>query len=231
MEDIWGAYITAFALGAVHALEVDHMVAVNAFLGNRPRVASAVGYGARWAVGHSVVVVCVGSLLAISGVVVPAAFVEAAEIGVGAMLIGLGVWALRATRRLHVHTPVDHGDHAHLHVHAPGHHPHRHDAGASLRHHRHLSTVVGAAHGLAGTAPVTALVPVTLLTGFWGPFGYLAVFGVGTIVAMVVYAGLAAVAMQRLRSSVRAARWLAGLTAGGSVVVGAWWVVRGFLWH
>src|SRR5438093_13353493 len=33
MNDFWGAYATAFILGAVHALEVDHMVAVSAFVG------------------------------------------------------------------------------------------------------------------------------------------------------------------------------------------------------
>jgi hypothetical protein len=204
-------YAAALVLGATHALEVDHMVAVNAFLGNRPRVASAVGYGIRWALGHSIVIVGAGSALAISGLVVPTAFVEAANVCVGAVLIGLGAWAFRATHRLHVHTPADHGDHAHLHVHAPGSHPHRHGAGASARHHRHLSTVV------------------TLLAGFWGPFAYLLVFAVGTIVAMAAYAGLAAVAVRRLGSSVRAARSLAGLTAGGSVVVGVWWIVRVFL--
>ncbi|HEX9691883.1 MAG TPA: hypothetical protein VGA22_07280 [Gemmatimonadales bacterium] len=229
MNDMLAVYAAALVLGATHALEVDHMVAVNAFLGNRPRVASAVGYGIRWALGHSIVIVGAGSALAISGLVVPTAFVEAANVCVGAVLIGLGAWAFRATHRLHVHTPADHGDHAHLHVHAPGSHPHRHGAGASARHHRHLSTVVGAAHGLAGTAPVTALVPVTLLAGFWGPFAYLLVFAVGTIVAMAAYAGLAAVAVRRLGSSVRAARSLAGLTAGGSVVVGVWWIVRVFL--
>ena len=223
---MWIAYATAFALGAAHALEVDHMVAVSAFIGNRPKFGSAVSFGIRWGLGHSLVVLVVGGALVAAGVTLPERVTGWAELGVGLMLVSLGVWALRAARRLHLHAPHDHGGHAHLHAHPPAHHPHDHAHHDPARRHRHLSTLVGAIHGLAGTAPVVALVPVTLMSSRWGALGYLAAFGVGTILAMGLFSVLAAAAAGRAASSVRTARVVAAVTALASLAVGLLWLVR-----
>src|SRR5574341_929808 len=182
MNQIWISYLTALALGAGHALEVDHMVAVTAFVGGRPRLGAAVGFGVRWGMGHSLAVLVAGTALALSGVHVPPGARDGAELGVGIMLVALGAWAANVARRLHVHLPQEHGGHAHLHAHAPGaaSHTHAHDRSApATRRHRHLSTLVGAMHGLAGTAPVVALVPVTLMSSKAAAVLYLAVFGAG----------------------------------------------------
>jgi hypothetical protein len=223
---MWIAYATAFALGAAHALEVDHMVAVSAFIGNRPKLGSAVSFGVRWGLGHSLVVLVVGGALVALGVTLPERVTGWAELGVGLMLVGLGIWALRASRRLHLHAPHDHGGHAHLHAHPPAHHPHDHAHHDPDRRHRHLSTLVGAIHGLAGTAPVVALVPVTLMSSRWSAVGYLAAFGVGTILAMGLFSILAAAAAGKAASSVRTARVVAAATALASLAVGAWWIAR-----
>lgn len=225
MMALW-TYAAAFALGAAHALEVDHMVAMNAFLGNRPRVGAAVGYGVRWGIGHSAVVVLVGVALAASGATLPDGVARWGEAGVGLMLIALGVWAGRAAQRLHVHAPGEHGGHAHLHAHSPAGHPHGHTGGDGRRHHRHLTTIVGAVHGLVGTAPVVALIPVTFMSSGAAALGYLAAFALGTVLAMGAYAGIAAAAAGRVIRSVRAARWLAWGTAGCSVLVGVLWMGR-----
>lgn len=219
-------HAAAFTLGAAHALEVDHMVAVSAFVGGRPEARAAVGFGLRWGIGHSAVVLLAGSLLAISGLTVPASWNVWGELLVGATLMVLGIWALVASRRLHLHTPHDHGGHAHLHAHAPHEHPHHHEHADPDHRHRHLSSLVGAVHGLAGTAPVVALVPVTLMATRWWAFTYLAAFGVGTTLAMAGYAALAALAIRRTARTVELARWVARLTAVASLGVGAWWVVR-----
>ncbi len=227
MTDIWAAYVAAFALGAAHALEVDHMVAVSAFVGGNPRLLAAAGFGMRWGLGHGAVVLLAGGLLAWSGIRVPPSGSAWAELAVGMILVALGVWALRVARRLHVHPPSTHGDHAHLHAHPGGERgPHEHRHAAPGRRHRHLSTLIGAAHGLAGTAPVVALVPVTLISDMRLALGYLAVFGVGTVLAMGTYAVLAAVAIRGAGASARAARGIAVGTALASVGVGLWWIVR-----
>ena len=225
---MWIAYVTALALGAAHALEVDHMVAVSAFIGNRPRLGSAISFGLRWGLGHSLVVLLVGSALVLTGVAVPESIASWAELGVGVMLVALGFWALRAARRLHLHGPHDHGGHAHLHAHSPGGHPHQHSHSHAdpRKRHRHLSSLVGAVHGLAGTAPVVALIPVTLMPHSWAAVGYLAAFGIGTVLAMALYAAFAAVAVSRASSSVGLARTVALVTALASFGVGLWWIVR-----
>ncbi len=225
MEDIWAALLAAVVLGATHALEVDHMVAVNAFLGNRPRVWTAIGFGMCWGMGHAAVVFMAGVALAVVGIAVPAPVQGWLELVVGTVLVGLGGWAAWNARRLHVHTPVEHEGHAHLHAHAQDQHPHSHRHADPSRHHRHLSTGVGAVHGLAGTASVVALVPVTLMPGITASVVYLAAFGLGTVAAMSAYAGIAAAAVARVKTVVLA-RTVAWVTAGGSVTVGVWWMVR-----
>lgn len=230
MNELWAAYLTALVLGAGHALEVDHMVAVTAFVGGRPRLGVAVGFGARWALGHSLVVLLVGGALAVIGVRLPAAAHQWGELLVGLTLMALGIWAANAARRLHVHLPHDHAGHAHLHAHAPGSSPHVHEhrprADPTRRRH-HLSTVVGALHGLAGTVPVVALIPVTLMARKTAAIAYLGVFSAGTILAMSAYAALAAVAVSRVAASARLARAVAFATAVASLLVGLWWVTAG----
>jgi ABC-type nickel/cobalt efflux system permease component RcnA len=219
------------------------MVAVTAFVGRSPQAGSAALFGVRWGLGHALVVLLIGAALAWTGVSVPESLEAWAELGVGVMLVALGIWSLRASRRLHVHRPQDHGGHAHLHAHAPDRHPHSHshphehphdhDHGHlhdESRHehevsrHGHLSTLVGAVHGLAGTAPIVALIPVTLFAGFWPAIGYLAAFGAGTILAMGLYAFLAAVAARRVSSTVSVARGIALMTGVASLGVGLWWI-------
>lgn len=72
---------------------------------------------------------------------------------------------------------------------------------------------------------MVALVPVTLMPGVTASVVYLAAFGLGTVVAMSAYAGIAAAAVARVKTVVLA-RTIAWVTAGASVTVGVWWVVR-----
>jgi ABC-type nickel/cobalt efflux system permease component RcnA len=218
--------MAAVALGAAHALEVDHMVAVSAFVGQQPRVGAATMFGVRWGIGHALVVLIVGGLLAWSNIGIPRGVDEWMELAVGLMLVALGAWVIHSARRLHFHKPSRHGGHAHLHAHSPEHHPHSHAHADPTKRHRHLSTIVGAMHGLAGTAPIVALIPVTLLPGTWSAVGYLVAFGMGTVLAMGIYAALAALAAQRAASSLKAARRVAVFTGVTSVVVGIWWILR-----
>ena len=229
---------TAFLLGLVHAIEVDHMIAVTAFVSTRPALRAAAGFGARWGLGHSLAVLAAGGLLLATGLRWPAGYDAIGEGLVGVMLVAVGLWAMRRARKLHLHPPEEHGDHLHLHAHkgaesAHGHqhqhhhHPHEHE------HHHHPApsargiTLVGMLHGLAGTSAVVALVPVTLMDRTTVGLGYLLAFGAGTMLAMTGYAVLAAVAMrQATEASVRLGQKLGAFVGVGSVVVGAWWVVR-----
>ncbi len=229
---------TAFLLGLVHAIEVDHMIAVTAFVSTRPALRAAAGFGARWGLGHSLAVLAAGGLLLATGLRWPAGYDAIGEGLVGVMLVAVGLWAMRRARKLHLHPPEEHGDHLHLHAHGGAesahghqhqhhHHPHEHE------HHHHPApgargiTLVGMLHGLAGTSAVVALVPVTLMDRTTVGLGYLVAFGAGTMLAMTGYAVLAAVAMrQATEASVRLGQKLGAFVGVGSVVVGAWWMVR-----
>lgn len=198
--------LTAAVLGFVHALEVDHMLAVTSFVSRRPALTTALRFGFRWGVGHSIAVLLAGGLLLATGLRLSGRFDQLAEATVGLMLIGLGVWTLRSTRNLHLHPPAEHGDHAHLHLHGQGasRHRHHHEAEAP-RSHSHGVTLVGLMHGLAGTSAVVALVPVTLVdqvsVGVW----YLLAFGAGVTAAMTLFAGAVGAA---------------------GILVGAGWILR-----
>ena len=149
------------------------MVAVSAFVGRSPRAGSAALFGFRWGFGHALVVLVVGGVLAWTGVSVPSSAEAWAELAVGLMLVALGFWAMRASRRLHVHRPEDHHGHAHLHAHTPRTGIPTPTITRTRTRSRGTDTTChatdtsppwwGQIHGLAGTAPIVALIPVTLL--------------------------------------------------------------------
>ncbi len=223
---------TALVLGVLHALEVDHMVAVTTFVSRRPALLTALGFGARWGVGHSAAVLVAGALLLATGLSVSGEAERALEGAVGVALVGVGLWSLRATRNLHLHPPAEHGDHAHLHRHreaAPGHrHPHdeHHPVTRPHRHGRGV-TALGLLHGLAGTTAAVALIPVTMAGSVGAGLLYLAAFSVGVTAGMAAFALAAAVAIRQAAGrSVAWARKAAGVAAVASVGVGIWWLLR-----
>lgn len=228
----WLALGTAFILGFLHALEIDHIVAVTAFVATRPALAGAVQFGLRWGLGHSAAVLAAGAILLLSGLRWSARYDAWGEAVVGVMLVAVGLWAIRTARRLHAHPPAEHGNHGHLHAHAPGDaphdHPHQHGAPATGRHsHRRGITVVGLVHGLAGTSAVVALVPVTMVDRTAIGIGYLLTFGAGTILAMALFAMVAAMAMRTAAArSLALGRRMGGAAGVAGIAVGAWWILR-----
>lgn len=239
MPQDWLTVLAALTLGFLHALEVDHMIAVTAFVSTRPAAATAAGFGLRWGIGHSIAVLLVGGILLASGLRWPERYDAIGEGLVGVMLVGIGIWAIRAARRLHLHRAEEHGGHAHLHVHGPAHppshqhpHPHPHDPHPpALHEHRHGKgagiTLVGLVHGLAGTAGVVALVPITMIPKTGIALAYLFAFGVGTIAGMMLFATVAAVAMrQAAERSLHLGRVITTWVGVAGIGVGLYWIVN-----
>ena len=219
---------TAAMLGFLHALEVDHMVAVTTFVSRRPSLRSAGRFGLRWGLGHSVAVLLAGGAVLATGVRWPSRYDALGEALVGLMLVGLGLWALAAARKLHLHPVEEHGGHAHLHVHrsAPPHgHTHGHAHAAAHPHEHGGITLVGLLHGLAGTTGVVALVPVTMVDRVSLGLGYLTAFGIGVTLAMTLFALASAAVMRRATAgSLAWGRRVVTLVGLGGVVVGLWWI-------
>lgn len=200
---------TALVAGFGHALEADHMAAVTAFVSRRPHPLRAMGFGVRWAVGHSFAILLVGGALVLLDLRFPAGVVRGLEMGVGVMLFGLGCWALGSVLHLRAY------DAAHRHAHSE----------RLVHSHGHGTTWVGMAHGLAGTSGFLALLPATLLASPWLAGGYVVLFAMGTVISMGIYALAAGMLFHRIGEHApllgRALRLCAGV---GTVVVGVLWV-------
>jgi hypothetical protein len=151
------------------------------------------------------------------------------------MIVGLGTTALVKSldgrSRVHVHQH-DHGvgPHSHLHFHDPG------ETLGEIETHSHSikrlgikPAIVGAVHGLAGSAALTLLVLSQISSLMLGLL-YLFVFGLGSIVGMLLMSGL--MGLPFVFSSHRLGGFHQGLqvVAGGlSIVFGLWYAyVTGF---
>lgn len=210
---------TALLLGLLHALEPDHVAAVSSFVVRRPTPRKALGYGVRWAAGHGGAVMLAGSILIALHLRLPDIAGIWLERLVGLSLVLLGGWVAWTARslRAHRHTHRDGTTHAHLHAHV----------GPAPHEHGHAATAIGALHGLAGTAPAIALVPLASFDSPLFATGYLATFAIGTAVAMGLYAMFAGVIAGRaaIRSE-KLARGLARLAGVGTIAVGVFWLLR-----
>ncbi|HEY9429092.1 MAG TPA: sulfite exporter TauE/SafE family protein [Gemmatimonadaceae bacterium] len=211
---------TAIALGALHSFAPDHLAAVSVFVSRKPSWRNALGLGARWGMGHSLTVVVVGGVLALSGLQLPERFESMAERAVGVVLVLLGVFAISRAQKLHGHWHEHEGRrHWHLHSHRSS-DAHGHDHGALMG--------IGMLHGLAGTGALVVALPVAIAGSRATALIFLAAFGLGTILSMSLFSAAAGWLLSATtvlsRNVHRGAIVLAGLL---SVGVGVWWMVAG----
>ena len=223
---IYSLLTLGFSLGLLHALDADHIMAVSSLAsanngGDRRRlVRRMLGYCCRWAFGHGAIILSLGLLFILTRIELPASAALLAEKLVSVVLITLGGWIFwqvcrnRLTLRAH-----HHGDVTHMHLSGPG------------RQHHHRPILIGATHGLAGSAPVLALIPVAgsapVGAGMLAGVMYIVLFCLGVLVSMLVF-GLFFGQLQN---------WIAGfgqklfhasrlLIASASIGVGAYWLLH-----
>lgn len=202
----------ALVAGFAHALEADHMAAVTTFVSRRPRPLQAAAFGLRWGAGHSGAIIVVGLALLALRVQLPEGVARGLEFSVGAMLVGLGAWLLWTVLHERAHRLAADG--------APADGGHHHHGGRG-------SLWVGMAHGLAGTAPLVAALSASLSATPLRAALYLLCFGVGTTLAMALYAVAAGVVFQRAaHHAPRLAGTLRGATALGSAAIGVLWMMN-----
>jgi hypothetical protein len=193
-----------------------------------------------WGVGHTLTLFMVGGVIILFSVVIPPRLGLSMELSVAVMLILLGIMNLAGFRgymklgtatppaamptQVHAH-PHQHGDyvHTHTHGHAPEAHPHQPDATPLGWLDRHLGKarayqairplVVGIVHGLAGSAAVALMILATITNRSWAMF-YLLVFGVGTILGMMLLTGAIAVPFAFTRTRHASLHRRLGLASG-----------------
>jgi cytochrome c biogenesis protein CcdA len=155
------------ALGIRHATDADHVVAVVAMASRQKRIWPAALVGAVWGLGHSLTIFVVGGLIILLNLAVPPRVGLSFEFAVGIALTIVGAWNVTAK-------PGTENPDPHSHE-----HPHR------LRAPFSRAFVVGLVHGLAGSAAVALLVLATVRDPIAG-CAYLLVFGLGTVIGMVL---------------------------------------------
>jgi high-affinity nickel-transport protein len=240
MTSLAAVLALGFFLGMRHATDPDHVIAVSTIVSRYRRPWHAALIGIAWGIGHTLTILAVGGGIILLGWVIPARVGLSLEFSVGVMLMVLGALALKGGLRrvsegvahaegddgvTHTH-PHRHGDYIHSHQHHhPDTHPHPADATPLARLDRWLGgmkpyqlarpLVVGLVHGLAGSAAVALLVLATIGHSSWA-LAYLLVFGLGTVVGMMLVTGL--VAWPFAYASRRLEGWQRGLRLASGVV-------------
>lgn len=215
-----GWLMLAFGLGLVHALDADHVMAMSVFSTGRAGAWRGVRAGLRWALGHGAIVLGAGVLVLLLGRALPVDLASWADRGVGGLMIALGAYVFfeLARRRSHLHFHAHDGLVPHAHWHS-------HDSESPAHRHEHGALMVGALHGLAGSAPILAVLPAAARSPMLG-LAYLLVFGFAVALAMALVSGLLGHLTARLSrphhetglSALRA------ISATGSITVGVWLV-------
>ena len=182
--------VAGFVIGLFHAFEPDHVVAV-ATQNSKSTQKSSLSFfrqvgsgaikssilGALWGAGHTSSLVLVSLLIFVFSMNIPNEMFDNFEFGVGVMLVILGVFTY-LNRRLvgekHIHTHT-HDDVVHTH-------PHAHD---KVHSHGHKSYIIGCIHGLAGSGSLVVLA-LSTLHDLQTILLFLLVFGIGSIVGMML---------------------------------------------
>jgi uncharacterized protein involved in cysteine biosynthesis len=189
------ATLVGFVVGFRHAFEPDHLAAVTTLATREAGWVRSARLGVVWGVGHTASIALVAAVLIVLGIGVPESFFHTAELGVAVLLLVLGSWALWLERRASVAAPV-----------AP-----RTTSGA---------LGFGVVHGLAGSGAVIVLL-VAASSQLAVQAGYLAAFGVGTVLGMSIASLLTGAATGAVsRRSATVARLIRLGAALLSIVIG-----------
>ena len=213
-----------FLLGLKHALDADHVAAILTIATENRTFWRSSLIGFCWGVGHTVILLVVGTAVLLFKLTIPSAWAKLFEVAVGLMLVGLGLSVAFALWRERVHL------HAHWHEHGEQHrHLHSHSRGA---HHDHLhrfrleykSLAVGMVHGLAGSAALLLLV-LAAVPSLGVGLVYILVFGAGSILGMVFLAtamsipfAMSAERTARVHQTLRAAAALFSIVLGSTIL-------------
>ena len=214
---MFGILGLGFLLGMQHALEADHIAAVSSIAARRSNIGDIVKHGLTWGLGHTLTLFVFAGAAIQLGRAIPADVARPIETAVGIMLVGLGLHVLwRLWRdRVHFHRH-GHGDgtvhiHAHSHAgetvsHASARHAHAHGF-------RWRTLLVGLMHGMAGSAALMVLA-VSQASSAAAGLGYIALFGIGSMVGMGALSAVIAVPLAV------SARWLTWANRGLQGAVG-----------
>jgi ABC-type nickel/cobalt efflux system permease component RcnA len=184
---MFGILVLGFLLGMQHALEADHVAAVSSIAARRTDIADIVKHGLTWGLGHTLTLFAFAGAAILLGHAIPDGLAAPLETAVGIMLVGLGahlLWRLWRDRvHVHAHSHDDGTVHVHVHSHAGETIPHARAHHAHEHGFRWRTLLVGLMHGMAGSAALLVLTVSQAPSAGIG-LGYVALFGVGSMIGM-----------------------------------------------
>jgi len=224
------------ALGFVHGLGADHLMAIAALSLATPlgpaRYGRAFWLAVRFAVGHALLLSVGAAAVLFFGWQIPVRLEQTGEFVGGCLLILMGLvggW-LAFTGRVYAHAHA----HAHAHEKAGGEHPffHSHWHLHVGRQHSHRPAVHTALPGVMGAIfAVSGLRALILSLPLWNAehgVGVLVLlvtlFAVGILASMSLFGIVLAHTLDTRRLTGHVARFAAAATALGSLVLGLYWI-------
>lgn len=191
-------FFIALLVGMTHALEADHVAAVSSMAARQTSLRDIVRTGMVWGLGHTLTLMVLAGTAITLGLAFSSGVSAWLEFAVGAMLVGLGGHIIFRLILERVHFHVHRHDQGVAHFHA-----HSHTGEAAKPHsqvahdHEHKpfpvrSFAIGMMHGMAGSAALFVLTASTAASPTLG-FGYVALFGLGSILGMAMLSAVIAV--------------------------------------
>ena len=170
----------AAIVGFGHAFEPDHLVAVGNIVTKRNKFKLAIIDGIYWGLGHASTIFLIGFLMIVGKSTFLNGYFGYLEAGVGLMLIFLGVYRLYKyyEEKKQIAILKKHQDHASNLLER-----------SDPKENHHLAYGVGLIHGLAGSGAMI-LVVMTEVKGTLNNMLYLLIFGIGSVVGMMLAAGI-----------------------------------------
>ncbi|MGB0638627.1 MAG: sulfite exporter TauE/SafE family protein [Myxococcota bacterium] len=220
--------VAGLLAGCVHVVSgPDHLAALLPIaIHNRWQ---AIKTGAVWGLGHGIGVCVVGGLgMGARHLVDVQAISRWSEFLVGLVLVAVGVWAIRRSSMLtihshghsHDHEGHEHGDHEHLHSHSGA------AAHSDVDHrHAHAALGVGFLHGAAGVGHLFGVIPALALPASEASI-YIVSYLIGAIVSMATFGGF--VGFISTRGGPHFVPLLMKAAGLLSIVVGIFWGVSGW---
>ncbi|CAH0343851.1 urease accessory protein UreH [Bacillus sp. CECT 9360] len=192
-------------LGIKHALEPDHIIAVSTIVGKNKGFWRSSFLGLFWGLGHTLALLFIFLILSLTKSSIPEAWSMSFEMGVGVMLIYLGVASFLnpqfSKRKISQQTESS-------------------NRGLFFK-----SLVIGQIHGLAGSAAMTILA-LSMVDSAAEAFNYIGVFGIGTILGMLLFTLLLSIPFQLSTHKYKLNRTLIGMTSAVSVIYGLYYIYK-----
>jgi hypothetical protein len=222
---------SALALGFLHGLGADHLMAIATLAIGEPTGeaarARAFGVAVRFAAGHALLLAAGVSLVLVLGWTIPVAAERGGEMLGGLLLVVLGVLGLWAvvSGHLYAHVHADGGGarpHWHLHV-------GRADRHRVLSHHAsHLPAIAGAVFAVSSLRALSLLTPFgaqAALQTLPVLLALVVLFGVGILISMSLF-GVVLARVVSTRAVSRLGSTASVVTSSGSIGLGVYWIMR-----